>query len=42
MLSKIERIKELLKEAYELYNELFELEKEEIHKFLNKLNENNQ
>ena len=35
-MNKVEKIKELLKEAYELYKELFESDKEEINKFIDK------
>ena len=35
-INKIEKIKELLKEAYVLYKELFDLDKKEINKFIEK------
>ena len=40
--NKVEKIKKLFEEAYKLYKDLFVSEKEEIHKYLNKLNENKQ
>ena len=39
---KVEKIKRLFEEAYNLYKDLFVSEKEEVHKYLNKLSENNQ